>query len=149
LSINLDKDLVVFFDEADCLAPSPLIVFLAQIRDGYNDRHRSPDSKFPRPMALAGMRDVRDCLKCARPEEEPMGWLASPFNFKKEPLTLANFTEGEIGALCRQHAEANGQAFEGASVAGAWHWSEGQPWLVNALALDAVVKTLKKTIPPP
>jgi hypothetical protein len=143
LSVNLDKDLLVFFDEADCLEPSPLITFLTQIRDGFNDRDRGSDSKFPRSMALVGLRDIRDYLTQIRPEEASKG-LASPFNIKKEALTLANFTKEEIGALYRQHTEASGQIFEEPAIASAWHWSEGQPWLVNALAYESVVKILSK-----
>ncbi|MDR3154824.1 MAG: AAA-like domain-containing protein [Deltaproteobacteria bacterium] len=138
---NLDKDLVVFFDEADCLHDNPLIPFLAQIRDGYNARHK-PGHKFPRSVALAGMRDVRDYLRQVRPDGQSRG-LASPFNIKKKALTLANFTEAEIRALYRQHTEATGQVFEDAAIAKAWHWSEGQPWLVNALADTVIADELR------
>jgi hypothetical protein len=94
-------------------------------------------------MALVGMRDIRDYLKYVRPEEASKG-LASPFNIKKDALTLANFTQEEIGTLYRQHTKASGQAFGKPAIARAWYWSEGQPWLVNALAYEAVVKILKK-----
>ncbi|MDR1871332.1 MAG: AAA-like domain-containing protein [Deltaproteobacteria bacterium] len=141
LSVNLDKELVIFFDEADCLEPSPLVTFLAQVRDGYNERHRNPKSKFPRSMALVGMRDIRDYLSQVRPDNESKG-LASPFNIKKDALTLPNFTPEEIGILYRQHTEASGQIFEDGAIEMAWYWSEGQPWLVNALAYEAVVSIL-------
>jgi hypothetical protein len=142
LSVNLDKDLVVLFDEADCMEPSPLVTFLAQIRDGYNERHINQKTKFPRSMALVGMRDIRDYLKYVRPEEASKG-LASPFNIKKDTLTLANFTKNEIGTLYRQHTKASGQIFDKMAVARAWYWSEGQPWLVNALAYEGVDNILK------
>ncbi|MDR0550150.1 MAG: AAA-like domain-containing protein [Deltaproteobacteria bacterium] len=133
---DLDKELVIFFDEADCLPEAPLIPFLAQIRDGYNNRYKK-GNKFPRSMALVGMRDIRDYLTQVRPDEQSKG-VASPFNIKKEAFTLPNFTEREIGTLYRQHTEATGQVFEDSAVAKAWYWSEGQPWLVNALA-DVVI----------
>jgi hypothetical protein len=135
---DLDKELVIFFDEADCLQEAPLIVFLAQIRDGYNSRHKK---KFPKSMALVGMRDIRDYLTLVRPDEESKG-AGSPFNIIQETLTLTNFTKDEIQALYRQHTEATGQIFDTSSVARAWHWSEGQPWLVNALAHEVVDKEL-------
>ncbi|MDR1081710.1 MAG: hypothetical protein LBQ79_12320 [Deltaproteobacteria bacterium] len=47
LCMALDRELVVFFDEADCLLEAPLITFLGQIRDGYLDRDDSPASRFP------------------------------------------------------------------------------------------------------
>jgi hypothetical protein len=135
---ELDKELVVFFDEADCLSnEAPLITFLRQIRSGYNDRADSPESKFPRSMALIGLRDIRDYLARVRPEGQSVG-LASPFNIKKKALTLGNFTENEIRSLYFQHTEATGQVFAESAIAKAWHWSEGQPRLVNALA-DAVI----------
>ncbi|MDR2200250.1 MAG: endonuclease NucS [Deltaproteobacteria bacterium] len=142
LCMELDKDLIIFFDEADCLSGSGLITFLAQIRDGYLYRD-IPGNKFPRSMALVGMRDIRDYLAQAR-SGEPTTGVASPFNVKKEALTLANFTREEIGMLYQQHTVASGQVFESEAVDRAWYWSQGQPWLVNALAYEIVVKILKK-----
>jgi hypothetical protein len=142
LSFKLDKDLVVFFDESDCLSGSPLITFLRQIRLGYNNRTISPESKFPRSMALVGMRDIRDYLVQVRPEEKSAS-LASPFNVKKKSLTLANFTQDEIRYLYNQHTEATGQIFDRRAIERAWYWSEGQPWLVNAIADHIVVEQVK------
>jgi hypothetical protein len=140
LRVNLDKDLVVFFDEADCMAGPALITFLAQIRDGYLERHLSDETNFPSSLALVGMRDVRDYVVQVRPDDQSIG-LASPFNVKKKSLTLADFTREEIGALYSQHTEATGQVFDEEAVERAWYWSEGQPWLVNALA-DEIVESL-------
>jgi predicted GIY-YIG superfamily endonuclease len=138
---NLDRDLIVFIDEADCLSGAALIAFLTQIRAGYLLRHQ-PDNKFPRSMALIGLRDIRDCLTQAGPEEQSFG-LASLFNIIKESLTLADFTCAEIKTLYSQHTEASGQKFTDEAVNRAWHWTEGQPWLVSALAYEAAVKQLK------
>jgi hypothetical protein len=68
---------------------------------------------------------------------------ASPFNIISEALTLANFTSREIASLYGQHTEATGQLFEDGALRSAWHWTEGQPWLVNALAREVVYKRLK------
>ncbi|MDR2198703.1 MAG: AAA-like domain-containing protein [Deltaproteobacteria bacterium] len=142
LSVKLDKDLIVIFDEADSMTEIHLVTFLAQIRDGYIERNVSPESKFPRSILLAGMRDIRDYLTQVRSDETSLG-LASPFNVKKEALTLANFTREEIGTLYRRHTMASCQIFESEAVDRAWRWSQGQPWLVNALAYESVVKILK------
>ncbi|MDR2199073.1 MAG: AAA-like domain-containing protein [Deltaproteobacteria bacterium] len=139
---NLDKELIVFFDEADCISEDPLITFLHQIRTGYINRYDSIDSKFPRSMALVGMRDFRDYVKKTRSNYESR-ILASPFNVKKDALTLSNFTQDEIGFLYHQHTEASGQVFDDESIQRAFYWTEGQPWLVNALAYETVVKILK------
>jgi hypothetical protein len=135
---NLDRDLVVFFDEADCLHADPLVLFLSQIRDGYLARTNSPRTRFPRSLALVGMRDVRDYLYRVRPDGESTGE-GSPFNITADPMTLANFTLEEINALYGQHTAETGQPFEPEAVSRAWYWTEGQPWLVNALADHVVV----------
>ncbi|MDR3203185.1 MAG: AAA-like domain-containing protein, partial [Deltaproteobacteria bacterium] len=137
---DLDKELVVFFDEADLLTGLGLLTFLAQIRDGYNDRDEQ-HNKFPRSLALVGMRDIRDYIASEHPDSTG-DHLVSPFNIKKRALTLTNFTEAEIQTLYHQHTEATGQIFERSAIAKAWHWSEGQPWLVNALADTVIVDEL-------
>ncbi|MDR3152843.1 MAG: AAA-like domain-containing protein [Deltaproteobacteria bacterium] len=141
LCLDLDRDLAVFFDEADLLTGPGLLTFLAQIRDGYNSRHK-PGNKFPKSLALVGMRDIRDYIASEHPEYKGEH-LASPFNIKKKALTLPNFTEAESQALYRQHTEATGQIFEDRAIAKAWHWSEGQPWLVNALADTVIADELR------
>ncbi|MDR2131393.1 MAG: hypothetical protein LBP56_09585, partial [Odoribacteraceae bacterium] len=46
-----DKPLVILFDEADCLSDDTLILFLRQLRGGYNDRDTVP---FLHSVALVG-----------------------------------------------------------------------------------------------
>jgi hypothetical protein len=87
------------------------------------------------------MRAVRDCKAKIRPKSEIVG-SDSPFNIATS-FTLANFTQEEINTLYSQHTEATGQAFEQGAVERAWYWSEGQPWLVNALVREAIEKKLK------
>ncbi|MDR1041725.1 MAG: ATP-binding protein [Deltaproteobacteria bacterium] len=140
---NLDKELIVFFDEADCLQEAPMLMFLRQIRTGYNLRLKSKGNNFPRSIALVGMRDIKDFLTKVRKPFEPKGPEGSPFNVKKESLTLSDFTRDEIMSLYGQRTEETGQAFTVEAVDRAWYWSEGQPWLVNALAYEATVKLLK------
>jgi hypothetical protein len=133
---DLDKDLIVFFDEADLLSGHGLISFLAQVREGYIYRDETVN-RFPRSMALVGMRDIRDYLIKVRPDDESTGE-GSPFNIANESLTLSNFTKEEIRTLYGQHSEATGQAFDDSAIDRAWYWTEGQPWLVNALARQIV-----------
>jgi hypothetical protein len=145
ICLGVDKEVVVFFDEIDCLMDEPLITFLRQIRLGYNNRFDSPKTVFPRSLALVGLRDIRDYLASVRLNSESRG-LASPFNIKKDALTLANFSRREIEELYLQHAEATEfkQTFSDSALDRVWYWSEGQPWLVNALAFETIVKILKK-----
>jgi hypothetical protein len=138
LCAKLDRDLVVFFDEADCLIGRSLLSFLSQLRLGYLERDLTP---FPRSIALIGLRNIRDYKSDLRPDSESLG-SSSPFNVA-ESLTLSDFTPGEVKTLYAQHTEDTGQVFEDEAVQRAWYWTEGQPWLVNALAREAVDKILQ------
>ncbi|KYF53824.1 hypothetical protein BE04_29940, partial [Sorangium cellulosum] len=59
---------------------------------------------------------------------------ASPFNIKAESLTMRNFTRGEVAELYGQHTSETGQEFLPEAVDRAFYLTQGQPWLVNALA---------------
>jgi Holliday junction resolvase len=135
----LDKPLVVLFDEVDCLSEGTLISFLRQLRDGYNSR---PERVFPRSVALVGMRNIRDYKAQIRPESQSMG-SASPFNIATETYTLQNFTKEEITQLYRQHTDETGQIFENGVIELVHEQTQGQPWLVNAIAREVIVKILK------
>jgi hypothetical protein len=81
------------------------------------------------------------------PVSESMG-TASPFNIITEALTLPNFTLDEVKVLYAQHTEATGQVFMDEALERAWYWSEGQPWLVNALARQVVENVLARDYGP-
>jgi hypothetical protein len=99
-------------------------------------------------VALVGLRDVRDYKVRMRPESEAMG-TASPFNVITESLTLRNFAREEVAELYQQHTEETGQPFAEEAVALAFDLTQGQPWLVNALArqlVETVVPDPARTI---
>ena len=131
LAESAGKPLVIFFDEADCLSAGTLVTFLRQLRNG-RISCASPGT-FPSTVALIGMRDIRDYKAKVRPDSETLG-SASPFNVVTEAMTLRSFTEEELRALYRQHTDETGQAFEEEALKLAWEFSQGQPYLVNALA---------------
>jgi hypothetical protein len=135
----LDKPLVILFDEVDCLSEGTLISFLRQLRDGYNGR---PEQAFVHSVALVGMRNIRDYKARIRPESATLGD-ASPFNIIAESLTIQNFTKEEIVQLYNQHTDETGQAFEEDAIALVYEQTQGQPWLVNAIAREVIVKILK------
>jgi hypothetical protein len=126
------RPLVLFIDEIDSLQGLTLISVLRQLRDGYNDRPNG----FPHSIALIGLRDVRD-YKVASGGTERLN-TASPFNIKLRSLTLESFTAVEVATLYAQHTAETGQSFEPEAVAHAYERTQGQPWLVNALAKVAV-----------
>ncbi len=126
------RPLVIFVDEIDSLQDEVLISVLRQLRSGYP---RRPEG-FPWSLALVGLRDVRD-YKVASGGSERLH-TASPFNIKVRSLTLKNFTADEVAALYRQHTAETGQIFTDAALQITFHLTQGQPYLVNALAKVAV-----------
>lgn len=136
LSKSCEKQLVVLFDEVDCLPEMVLISFLRQLRDGYVSRSAAP---FPSSIALVGMRRIQDYKALIRNESQTLD-SASPFNITRESLTLRNFTLEEVRTLYLQHTMATGQVFEDAVFPLVMEYTGGQPWLVNAIAAECVEK---------
>ncbi|OHY32806.1 AAA-like domain-containing protein [Cylindrospermopsis raciborskii] len=123
--------LVILIDEIDSLQNQTLINVLRQIRDGYPRRPQG----FPQCVALVGMRDVRD-YKVASGGSDRLN-TSSPFNIKVESITLRNFTLEDVKNLYEQHTQATGQIFTPDAINHAYYLTQGQPWLVNALARQA------------
>ncbi|MDR0517021.1 MAG: AAA-like domain-containing protein [Fibromonadaceae bacterium] len=136
---RLDKPLVIFFDEADCLSDTTMLSFLRQLRSGYISRSIAP---FASSIALVGMRNLRDYKVRIRSNQETLG-TASPFNIISESMNLRNFTKEEVFELYGQHTEETGQVFEQDAMELAFEQTDGQPWLVNAIARECVEKILK------
>ena len=122
------RPLVIFLDEIDAVQDEALLSILRQIRDGYGNR----PTGFPHALALVGLRDVRD-YKVASGGSDRLS-SSSPFNIKVESLTLRNFTRDEVAALYGQHTAETGQRFLPEALDRAFALTEGQPWIVNALA---------------
>jgi hypothetical protein len=134
------RPLVVLMDEADCLGGATLIGVLRQLRDGYVNRSRAP---FIHSLALVGMRNIRDFKASVRPDAQTLG-SASPFNIVKESLTLRNFTRDEVATLYAQHTAETGQVFPPDVVDLVHAQTQGQPWLVNAIACQIVERELRR-----
>jgi hypothetical protein len=126
------RPLVLFLDEIDSLEGAVLISVLRQIRAQFPVR---PESA-PWSLALVGMRDVRD-YKIAMDGRDG-ATSGSPFNIKDRSLLLRNFSAAEVAALYAQHTTETGQPFTPDAMERAFALTEGQPWLVNALAAVAV-----------
>ncbi|MBQ9217597.1 MAG: ATP-binding protein, partial [Muribaculaceae bacterium] len=134
LSEALPKPLVLFIDEIDALVGDSLVSVLRQIRAGYDER----PTRFPQSIVLCGVRDVRDYRIVLSNQDIITG--GSAFNIKAESLRLGNFTPDEIRALYGQHTAETGQIFEEECFPLVWQATEGQPWLVNALAHEVTYK---------
>lgn len=131
LSSLLPKPLVLILDEIDALVGDGLVSVLRQIRSGYANRPKN----FPQTIILCGVRDVRDYRIVLSNQDIVTG--GSAFNIKAESLRLGNFTKEDIRELYLQHTNETGQKFDEACFPLVWDATEGQPWLVNALAREA------------
>ena len=100
---------------------------------------------FVHSLALIGMRNIRDYKAQVRPDSLTLG-SASPFNIAKESLTLTSFTRDDIAALYQQHTDDTGQAFPPQVPDKVFEMTQGQPWLVNAIAAEMVEKLCKNDI---
>ncbi len=127
-----DLPVALFIDEIDSLIGDTLISVLRQIRAGYDKR----PERFPQSIILCGVRDVRDYrIHSSRSKEIITG--GSAFNIKAKSLRLGDFTKEEMIRLYNFHTEETGQEFTEEALDTAWKLTEGQPWLVNALAYEA------------
>ena len=122
----------MFLDEIDTLVGDTLISVLRQLRGGCRGRpHR-----FPQSVVLCGVLDVRDYRIVSESEGFHITG-CSAFNTKAESLRLGDFFESEVRSLLLQHTDETGQQFEAGAIDHIWNLTQGQPWLVNALAYQA------------
>ena len=129
------RPVVLFVDEIDTMIGDSLISMLRQLRAGYDLRPK----RFPQSVILCGVRGVRDYrIFSAKDQNYTSG--GSAFNIKAESLRLGDFSEVEVRTLLAQHTAETGQAFESRALERIWNLTLGQPWLVNALALQACFK---------
>ncbi|MGK5093194.1 AAA-like domain-containing protein [Deltaproteobacteria bacterium TL4] len=128
------RPLILMIDEIDALVGDTLISVLRQLRAGYTAR---PDD-FPQSVILCGVRDIRDYRIHTAGKEIITG--GSAFNIKAESLRLGNFTKPDVMTLYLKHTEETGQEFTPDVFELAWELTEGQPWLVNALAYEVSYK---------
>ena len=126
------KPLVLLIDEIDALIGDALLSVLRQLRAGYDLR----PAGFPQSVILCGVRDVRDYrIRSGSTNDIITG--GSAFNIKARSLRLGDFSRDEVVALLAQHTEETGQAFTPDALETICNQTQGQPWLVNALAEEA------------
>ena len=134
-SQRLQTPLVLVLDEIDSLVGDTLIAVLRQLRSGYNQRPK----QLPQTIILCGVQDIRDNrIHFSRYKEIITG--GSAFNIKAESLRLGDFIEPEVDALLEQQTQETGQEFTKEAKVCLWHLTQGQPWLVNALAYETCFK---------
>jgi hypothetical protein len=126
-----ETPIVLLIDEVDSLVGDTLISLLRQLRSGYEKRPRL----FPQSIILCGVRDVRDYRIYSDREKTPITG-GSAFNIKAKSLRMGNFSPDEIKRLYEEHTRETGQRFNNDVFSLVWDLTEGQPWLVNALAYE-------------
>jgi len=126
------KPLVLIIDEIDALVGDTLISVLRQLRSGYDKR----PAAFPQSIVLCGVRDVRDYRIHSSSDKEIVTG-GSAFNIKSESLRVGDFIETEVQWLLDQHTMETGQEFTSEARQAVWDATQGQPWLVNAVAYEA------------
>ena len=129
------KPLVLLIDEIDALIGDTLIAVLRQLRAGYPQRPR----RYPQSVILCGVRDVRDYRIRSTAENAVISG-GSAFNIRAESLRLGDFSPDEMHALLVQHTGETGQEWLREARDEVWKLTQGQPWLVNALAYEACFK---------
>ncbi len=128
---ELPKPLVLFIDEADALIGDSLLSLLRQLRSGYTLR----PTAFPQSIALIGLRDIRD-YRIYSENEKRFVIGGSAFNIKDQSLTMGNFSPEEVRELYAQHTSETGQQFTQEALDLVFEQTQGQPWLVNAIARE-------------
>jgi AAA-like domain len=136
------KPIVLLMDEIDALIGDTLISVLRQLRAGYDKR----PLHFPQSIILCGVRDVRD-YRIHSDKEKTIITGGSAFNIKAESLRLGDFTQTEMGILYQQHTEETGQIFLPETLALAWEYTNGQPWIVNALGYETCFRLPEGKLP--
>ncbi|MFC5180509.1 ATP-binding protein [Actinomadura harenae] len=125
------RPLVLLFDEIDCLPWPRLADVLAQLRCGA----MSTPTPFPHSVALCGMQNVHDLENT---HSDPRMGTPVPYDISVTTLRLGDFTLDEVAELYAQHTEETGQVFEATAVQRVFEVTQGQPWMVNALARDII-----------
>jgi hypothetical protein len=126
---------ILLIDEIDSLVGDTLISVLRQLRSGYDKR----PAMFPQSIILCGLRDIRDYRIHSSSQKEIITG-GSAFNIKAESLRLGDFSKEEVKKLYELHTKETGQKFDDNVIDLVWEYSEGQPWLVNALAYEVCFK---------
>ncbi|MGD9974271.1 MAG: hypothetical protein AB7S77_14520 [Desulfatirhabdiaceae bacterium] len=125
------KPTILILDEVDALVGDTLISLLRQLRSGYSKR----PVQFPQSVILCGVRDIRD-YRIHSSREKAIITGGSAFNIKAKSLRMGDFIEPEVSALLQEHTKETGQIFEPDAMQTIWYLTQGQPWLVNALAYE-------------
>ena len=137
ISKKVQKPVVLFIDEIDALIGDTLLSVLRQLRGGYDKR----PAEYPSTIILCGVRDIKDYRIHTSQNEIIKG--GSAFNIKTKSLMLGNFSKKEVIELYSQHTSDTGQIFTEECFDLVMEYTDGQPWLVNALAREVTYEMVE------
>jgi len=135
----ISKPIVLFVDEIDNFMGDGLVAVLRQLRSGYDMR----PNHYPSTIVLCGLRDIKEYRITTSSMEIVTG--GSCFNIKSDSLRLGDFTREHVEELYLQHTTETGQRFADGCIDMVMEYTEGQPWLVNALAKQVTEKMEENT----
>jgi hypothetical protein len=138
LCLSSKSPIVLFIDNIDSLIGDTLLSVLHQVGAGYALRSHM----FPQSVGLVGTRDVRDYHIWSR-EKQSIIQGSSVFDIQLEPFSLPNFMKEQVQELYAQHTRKTGQQFTDEAIDYAFKITQGQPWLINALAYQACFRETK------
>ncbi len=130
LTEYFDKPFILLIDEIDALHGDLIISVLSQLRSGYDDR----GEYFPHSIILTGVLDIKDYRLLNIDPKHITG--GSCFNIKSKSLTIGNFSRDDVEKLYLEHTKSTGQVFKDEVFDLVYDLTDGQPWLVNALAYE-------------
>lgn len=126
------RPLILFIDDMDALAEEALLLLMSQLERGFNQAR-----PFPKSIALIGLQDIN--------HREVRASFPTParifHRMRTATLSLQSFTLEEVANLYQTHTDATGQLFTLEAVDRAFELTHGQPWLVNAIAQQAIEQT--------
>ncbi|WP_216900506.1 ATP-binding protein [Nocardia alni] len=134
------RPLVLLFDEIGALWGDALRNVLRQLRAGSIQNYRNSVHS----VVLSGLRDVQDYHDvqdgmAATTENLSRKGISNPFSTAMKFIQLGNFSQDEVARLYRQHTADTGQEFDDKAIDLAFRCTQGQPWLVNAMAWEILV----------
>jgi hypothetical protein len=121
--IVTEKRIVIFIDEFDGIPISELENFLTVLRELYQ-QYKMRANKALYSVGLVGVRDITKLV---------VGGI-SPFNIADQ-VKLPRFSLNDVQELYGQYTQETGQPFDQQAILKIFNETNGQPWLVNRLAI--------------
>jgi hypothetical protein len=135
-SLTCPRPVVLLMDEVDSMEGVPLANLLHQLRDGYHQTTAAADSRGPSSSAACAMCATTGSSPAPPAPKPPAAARAARFNIAVASIRIGEFDESDVGELFDQYTGETGQAVTPEARARVFRYTQGQPWLTNALARE-------------